>query len=194
MIEKYESFSNSYVVSNGNDAVIIDAGLSSDLATIIKNKYNIKAILLTHGQYDHIEGLKYFKDVDIYIHKDEEEFLYDSNLNLYYFMNSNSYNKGELKIHTVNDNDVIKLIGYVFLVIHTPGHTAGGISIKCDNMLFSGDTLFKRGIGRTDLETGNMDDLYNSLSSKLYKLDDCVVVYPGHGESTTIGDEKRNSQ
>ena len=192
MIEKYEIFSNSYVVSNGKDAIIIDAGLSKNAASAIKNKYNIKAILLTHGHYDHIEGLKYFKDVDIYIHEDEEDFLYDSNLNLYYFMNSDSYTRGEFMIHKVTDGDIIDLIGYKFYVIHTPGHTKGSVCYRYENNLFTGDTLFNLSVGRTDFPTGSKKMLMDSIK-KLKEINEDLNVYPGHNEDSRLFFEIENN-
>ena len=80
MIQKYEFFSNSYLVTNGQEAVLIDAGLPTRVIDNIRKKYSLKAVFLTHGHFDHIEGLKDLMDVDIYIHRDEEEFLYNSDL------------------------------------------------------------------------------------------------------------------
>ena len=80
MVELFDYYCNNYVVSNGKEAILIDAGLPESTISYIRKVYDLKAVLLTHGHYDHIEGLKYLKDLDIYIHEDEEAFLYDSNL------------------------------------------------------------------------------------------------------------------
>ncbi|MDY6915445.1 MAG: MBL fold metallo-hydrolase, partial [Candidatus Cloacimonadota bacterium] len=86
--------------------------------------------------------------------------------------------------------DVLELGKEKFTVLHTPGHTQGGICLHNQNILFSGDTLFNRGIGRTDLPGGNYKTLENSIMKKLWTLPDDTKVYPGHGTATTIGDEK----
>lgn len=185
--------SNSYILYQGGEGVLIDAGVSEldILSKIDKLNISLKYIILTHGHVDHIYNAVCVKNktgAKIVAHKEEVDLLKNPIANCSYFL-------GDVERVLVPDilvEDNTYLFGKRINIIHTPGHTAGGISIKCDNMLFSGDTLFKRGVGRTDLETGNMDDLCNSLINKLYKLDNCVVVYPGHGESTTIGDEKRN--
>ena len=93
----------------------------------------------------------------------------------------------------LKDGDVIDIDGLRLHVIHTPGHTPGGISIKCGDMLFSGDTLFFEGVGRTDLPGGSYKALINSIKTKLFTLPDATKVFPGHGPETTIGHEKRNN-
>ena len=192
MVIKYEFYSNSYVITNGNDAILIDCGLSNSLINKIKELYDVKAILLTHGHYDHIDGLRYFKDIDIYIHKDEEEFLYDSNLNLYHFMNKDSYNKGDFKIHLLNDGDILDLIGYQIKVIHTPGHTKGSVCYIIGDNMFTGDTLFKLSAGRTDFSTGNFRELKNSLD-KLKNLNYDYHIYPGHEDESSLFFEIKNN-
>lgn len=192
MIQKYEFFSNSYLVTNGQEAVLIDAGLPTRVIDDIRKKYSLKAVFLTHGHFDHIEGLKDLMDVDIYIHRDEEEFLYNSNLNLYGNMDHYIFKKGDLKIHSVLDNDIIKIIGYEFLVIHTPGHTRGSVCYKLDDNLFTGDTLFNLSIGRTDFPTGDYQIMKESLK-KLKNLNEDLKVYPGHEENTTLFFEIKNN-
>ncbi len=184
-------FENTYLINNGLDAIIVDPGegIGEYLEEI--NKYNIKAILLTHGHIDHIDGIKYFLNSDIYIYKDEVEFLDSKVLSLYEaFGKLKSFNKDNLKIHLLEEG-TINLLGFKIDVIHTPGHTKGSCCyLFNDNILFSGDTLFQVSVGRTDFPTGSMSELNNSLN-KLKKLDDTVKVYPGHGAETTIGFEKK---
>ncbi|MBQ9449332.1 MAG: MBL fold metallo-hydrolase [Acholeplasmatales bacterium] len=193
MVIKYEGYSNSYLLTNGNKAILIDCGLTESMANKIKKEYDLEAILLTHGHYDHIDGLRYFKDVDIYIYTLEEDFLYDDHLNLYYFMNQDSYYKGDLKVHLINDGDILNLIGLEIKVIHTPGHTRGSVCYQVDDMLFTGDTLFNLSVGRTDFPTGNYNMLKDSLS-KLKKLDKDFHVYPGHEEETSLRFEVENNR
>jgi hydroxyacylglutathione hydrolase len=90
------------------------------------------------------------------------------------------------------DGDEIAIGDLRLEVIHTPGHTPGSISLRCgDSCVFTGDTLFRRGIGRTDLPGGDEDAIYQSILSRLYPLSEALIVYPGHGASTTIGEERR---
>lgn len=184
-------FENTYLINNGLDAILVDPGegIGEYLEEI--KKYNIKAILLTHGHIDHIDGIKYFLNSDIYIYKDEAEFLDSKSLSLYEtFCKSKSFNKDNLKIHLLEEG-TINLLGFKIEVIHTPGHTKGSCCyLFNDNILFSGDTLFQVSVGRTDFPTGSMSELNDSLE-KLKKLDDTVKVYPGHGAETTIGFEKK---
>ncbi|MBW7461191.1 MBL fold metallo-hydrolase, partial [Paenibacillus sepulcri] len=87
----------------------------------------------------------------------------------------------------------LELISHTFLVMHTPGHSPGSVSLLCGEHLISGDVLFRKSVGRTDLPGGRERDLYDSIRGKLYKLDPNVRVYPGHGERTTIGYEMENN-
>ena len=198
MIEKFTTgsfFTNSYIISNDkNECVIVDPGLNyKNVANYIKEKYIPKAILITHGHLDHIDGINYFLDLPIYISEKEINLFYDTNDSLYYMVGRiNPFSEGMLNVHTVKENDVINLIGYSFKVIETPGHTMGSICYLMDNVLFSGDTLFKESIGRTDFPGGNYTIMLNSLK-KLKKLNDDIIVYPGHEDETTIGDEKNNN-
>lgn len=197
MIEKIVTGSfltNSYIISNEADCVIVDPGLNySDAANMIKSKYNVKAILITHGHMDHIDGIKYF-DVPVYIHELDKDFLFDASLSLYNMFRLNSpYKKGDLNIITVKDNDEFELIGYKFKVIHTPGHTRGSVCYSYNDKLLSGDTLFNMSAGRTDFPTGNPKDMRQSLNKIINKFNDNTDVYPGHESKTTIKNERKNN-
>ena len=197
MIEKIVTgtfFTNSYVISNGSDCVIVDPGLNySEAANTIKSKYNVKAILITHGHMDHIDGIKYF-DVPVYIHELDKDFLFDASLSLYnMFRLPTPYKKGDLNIITVKDNDEFELIGFKFKVTHTPGHTRGSVCYSYGNKLLSGDTLFSMSAGRTDFPTGNPKDMKNSLNKIINNFSDNVDVYPGHESKTTIKNERKNN-
>ena len=187
---------NSYIVSNDKkECIIVDPGLDyKDVAKYIKEKYIPKAILLTHGHLDHIDGILYFMDLPIYINKLEEEMLYDSNLSLYYMVGRVSpFNKDNLNIHHVKDGDSINLIGMNIKVLETKGHTKGSVCYYYDKYLFSGDTLFRGSCGRCDFPTGSFSDMKKSLNILMDTFDDDVVVYPGHGDSTTIYEERHNN-
>ena len=197
MIEKIVTgsfFTNSYVISNGSDCVVVDPGLNySEAANTIKSKYNVKAILITHGHMDHIDGIKYF-DVPVYIHELDKDFLFDASLSLYnMFRLPTPYKKGDLNIITVKDGDEFELIGFKFKVTHTPGHTRGSVCYSYGNKLLSGDTLFNMSAGRTDFPTGNPKDMRNSLNKIINNFSDNVDVYPGHENKTTIKNERKNN-
>ena len=187
---------NSYIISNeNNECIVVDPGLDYKKAyEYIKNKYKVKAILLTHGHFDHIDGLQYFMNRPIYIHKLEEEFLYDSYLSLYDMIGrSNPFSMGDLDIRLVHNGDKINLIGYEFEVIHTPGHTKGSVCYKYSEGVLTGDTLFCGTCGRTDFPTGNITQIINSLKFLTSNLDGDLICYPGHENYTSILREKNNN-
>ena len=188
-------FTNSYIISNDkNECVIVDPGLNyGNVAKYIKSKYDVKAILLTHAHLDHIDGIQFFLDTPIYISDIEYNNLFDTEVTLYDTIGRISpYNEGMLNIIKVKHNDIIKLIGYEFKVLFTPGHTSGSVCYLMGDVLFSGDTLFNDSIGRTDFPTGSMKSMKESLNY-LMTLDDNIKVYPGHNDETTIGYEKNNN-
>ncbi|MDD2480862.1 MAG: MBL fold metallo-hydrolase [Lutispora sp.] len=179
-----------------NKTAVIDPGGDFDeLRKFIEsNNLNIKYIILTHGHGDHIgaliEAKDYFK-AEVMVHSDDYDMLQNNNRN---YSSKLGYNKVEVKADKkLNDGDVISL-GSIFMeIIHTPGHTRGSICIKCDNIVFSGDTLFAGSIGRTDLDGGSFNDIINSIKNKILILPDNTEVYPGHGPSTTVAIEKKNN-
>lgn len=197
MIEKITTGyfeTNTYIVSNQGKCVIIDPGLDFfDTAEKIKEQYEVKAILLTHGHMDHIDGIRYF-DVPVYIHEAEISFLEDPTLSLYHMFGSKiPFQKANLRIIPIQDGMEIELIGYTFKVLHTPGHTRGSVVYSYKDKLLSGDTLFSMSIGRTDFPTGNIKMMRESLKKIIESYSDMVDVYPGHGEKTTIGFERKNN-
>ena len=188
---------NCYVVSNEEtkEAVIVDpAAYPKKLKSYLQeNELQVKAILLTHGHFDHIMGIDGGLEdyqVPVYVHEDEAELIADPILN-----ESNTYTNGYTydKAEYIREGQILKLIGYEFQVIHTPGHTSGGVSyyVASENVLFSGDTLFHGSVGRTDFKTSSMSALIHSIREKLFLLPDETVVYPGHMGATTIGTEKK---
>lgn len=186
-------FTNSYVISNEGKCVVVDPGLGYEKAAeLIKSKYEVVAILITHGHMDHIDGIKYF-DVPVYIHELDKEFILNSSLSLYSMMGmSNPFKNKKIELITVKDNDVISLIGYDFNVLHTPGHTRGSVCYSYTNKVLSGDTLFCGGCGRTDLPTGDGLKLRKSLRKIIDTYPDNYDVYPGHESKTNIKNERKN--
>lgn len=189
---------NCYIIGckDTNEVFIVDPGGGSDiiLNEINKKNLNVKYIILTHGHGDHIGGIIKLKNeinAPILIHKDDEDMLLDSSLNLTSMM---SIDKIEIKPdRLLEDNDIINIGNLEAKIIHTPGHTKGSICIKVKNTLITGDTLFKGSIGRSDLYGGDHETLINSIKSKLLILDEDLKVYPGHGDSSTIKYEKKNN-
>ena len=162
---------------------------------LLEEKLDVKGILLTHGHFDHIlglDGLLEMFDVPVYVHENEEELIKDPVLN-----QSKTYTNGYAftRAKYVKDKDVLNLIGYSFQVIHTPGHTKGGVCyyVEEEEVLFSGDTLFYASVGRTDFPTGSTSELIRSIREKLMCLPDDTIVYPGHMGATSIGYERQQN-
>jgi hydroxyacylglutathione hydrolase len=149
-----------------------------------------KFIVNTHGHIDHI-GANSEMELPVYIHERDANFLTNPLLSLAPFYGKL---KGSPKASRIlRDGDEIDISGITLKVIHTPGHTPGGISLYHKGIVFTGDTLFAQSIGRTDLPYGSQKDILHSIKEKLFQLDEATIVYPGHGDETTIGFEKRNN-
>ena len=179
-------FENTYLLDDGYNAVLIDPGEGIDKYLDEIKKYNVVAILLTHAHVDHIDGIKYF-DCPIYLNKKEEIVLKNNDYNLYNAFNKKmGFNTNKLNLVLLNDEDTFELIGRTFKIIETSGHTIGSsVYLVDDKIMFSGDTLFQVGVGRTDFPTGSYKDLNASLA-KLAKMDKSVKIYPGHGVETSL--------
>jgi glyoxylase-like metal-dependent hydrolase (beta-lactamase superfamily II) len=157
------------------------------------NGFEIAAILLTHGHFDHIWGcsrLRQLTSAPVYAYEGEEKVLLSADLNV----SADAGRACTVKANTLlKDGEEVTIEGMTFKVIATPGHTQGSCCYYFEeaNMLISGDTLFEESVGRTDLPTGSMSTLVRSVKDKLFVLPDDTVVYPGHGDSTTIEHEKK---
>jgi hydroxyacylglutathione hydrolase len=182
---------NCYVVNSEKtkETLIIDPGLESSseaqqiLNYIAKGNLKVKLILNTHGHDDHISGDIIFQkkyNVPIYIHK------YDA-------PSIEELENGEFPVPVLlEESSQIKFGDEVLTVMHTPGHTSGSICLLGEKLVFTGDTLFAGGIGRTDFPGGSMNEMRHSLE-KLVRLSDYFLIYPGHGHSSIIGEEKRSN-
>jgi len=154
---------NCYILTKGTSAIIIDPGDEYEKISKELKKLNLKAILLTHHHFDHVGALKNFENIKIFDNRNLEEKEY-------------------------------KIDNFKFEVIYTPGHTSDSISFyfKEENKMFTGDFVFKNTIGRTDLDTGNINEMYTSIE-KLKTYPRNTKLYPGHGNTTSIEDEIKNN-
>jgi len=188
---------NSYLIENEErkELVIVDPATCPDyvVSHVKAQGYIPKAILLTHGHFDHVMGIDRWVeefDIPVYLHEDEKEILANPRLNLsWMFGKRYAYEK----VCGLKDGEILEVAGFSFQIIHTPGHTAGGCCYyeQAEEVLISGDTLFCRSVGRSDFPTGNGRTLVESIRNKLFCLPDEVMVYPGHNELTCIADEKQ---
>lgn len=186
---------NCYIVycEDTKEGIVIDPGDEGDriLKRVEELNLDVKYIILTHGHGDHIGGLKEVKEgtqAPILIHEGDRELLNDGTKNLSSVMATGSVQLEADRF--VKDGEELSFGNYSAKIIHTPGHTPGGISINIDGSLFTGDTLFTGSIGRTDFPGGSYEQIINSIKEKLVPFSDDIIVYPGHGPSSTIGREK----
>lgn len=189
---------NCYIVfdETTKDALIIDpAGDAHKISKFITQKeLSVKAIFITHGHGDHIGAVEELRDlykVEVYVHQADEYMLQSARHNL-----SNLMSGPDVAFDPdwhVGHGERMTFGSLNIEIIHTPGHTKGGICILHGNQLFTGDTLFAGSIGRTDLEGGNHNELLKSIHDRLLNMNDGVEVYPGHGSASTIGRERKSN-
>ena len=188
---------NCYLIINEEtkELIIIDPATCPDyvVSHVNSNGYIPRAIFLTHAHFDHVMGIDgWVKEfgIPVYLHEEEKRVLEDPELNLSGVFGA-SYSYSDVKC--LKDGQEVEVSGFIFKVIHTPGHTCGGCCYYCaeEGVLISGDTLFYQSVGRRAFPTGSMGTLVRSIKEKLFCLPEDVMVYPGHNDSTCIGDEKK---
>ncbi len=175
---------------------LVDPGTYSEAITdfIKENNIELECIVLTHAHGDHIGGLERFMsefNAPVYIHEKEAPILKDANKN-----ESLGIVGYKIEIDAdrlLKDGEELEIGGIPIKILHTPGHTPGGMCIYVGSYLISGDTLFAESIGRTDFRYSSTDDLINAVKNKLYSLPDDTIVLPGHGLETSIGHEKKRN-
>jgi glyoxylase-like metal-dependent hydrolase (beta-lactamase superfamily II) len=180
------------------DAVVIDPAGDYDLIfkKIDKYKANIKYIINTHGHYDHTSGNTHMlgktKGV-LLIHKNDSPYLRIMNEECALF--SDEKNRKDKKVLLLQNNDKIIIGNTELWVIHTPGHSAGSISIYSNGNIFTGDTLFTEGVGRTDLQDSSTESLIDSIKNKILTLSDDTKIWPGHHYGrkpvSTVSEQKK---
>jgi glyoxylase-like metal-dependent hydrolase (beta-lactamase superfamily II) len=192
---------NCHVVRVAGDpgCLIVDAGFDPGemIGHVEQHGLSPELLILTHAHADHIAGIRQvrgrFPELPILIHDEEREWLVDPELNLSAGMGFPV--TAPAATGTLADGDEVTIGGHVFTVLHTPGHSPGGITLYCADAhaAIVGDSLFNGSIGRTDFPGSDFETLAGSIRTKLYALPDETIVYPGHGPRTTIGREKRSN-
>ncbi|TJY38509.1 MBL fold metallo-hydrolase [Cohnella pontilimi] len=190
---------NAYLVTNAERtrAIVIDPGTPDSSLLRRLEQFEVEAVLITHAHFDHIGGVEKVRErfgCPVYLHSAEKDWLSDAAKNgSLRWPEATPPIAGRAPDRLLSDGDELQLLGQTFRVLHTPGHSPGSVGFLCGDLLFAGDALFRRSVGRTDLPGGSSDQLTRSIREKLYVLPDDVIVLPGHGPDTTIGEERRDN-
>lgn len=196
---KVESFitspigTNTYLVSENGRGILIDVGSDGEDLYLyaLKEGISIEAVLLTHGHFDHANGCAELqqKGIKIYIHEADAEKLYTyKGMAAFAGVKLNAFKADEF----VTDGEILHFIGKEIKVIHTPGHSKGSVCYVIDDSVFCGDTLFCGSYGRYDFYDGDLNELKNS-AKKIFSLNGDYKLYPGHGEFSTLDEERKTN-
>ena len=187
---------NNYLIidEESKEAALIDcSAVDNDIRAELKAQgATLKYILLTHGHFDHIAGLRPNFNVPVLMHQNDQGWV--NKVNQYMPM----MGMPEMTVPKIDkyieDGEIIKLGNTEIKVIHTPGHTQGGVCFYIDGKLFSGDTIFREAVGRCDLEGGDFDQIVDSIETKIFTLPPETLIYPGHGRMTSVEWEKEHNR
>lgn len=185
---------NTYIIHDGKNAAVIDPGGNAKriLLTLQENGLTLEKILLTHGHFDHIGAVAELKNefnAPVYIHSADEEMLRDRKASLAMFFHTQQ--EPIVADVTVEHGDEIDCCGERLTVLHTPGHTKGGVCFQGEKEIFTGDTLFYESVGRTDFPGGDYEQLMDSIKTRLFSLEGDYTIYPGHDDFTTLEHERQ---
>ena len=178
---------NCYILEEGNEAAVIDPGGEAPAILEALEGAELRYILLTHGHYDHVGGVAELKkarpQAEVYIHEGDFREVDPSLFPLHVQLDG---------VKFYGEGSILSLGGLTIQVLHTPGHSEGGVTLRCGELLFCGDTLFAGSCGRTDFPGGSVPKLLASLR-RLGKLEGDFQVCPGHMELTTLEEERRQN-
>jgi hydroxyacylglutathione hydrolase len=190
--------SNSYLVADPASrlAAVIDPGMESDIVldAVRRQGLRVETVIITHGHFDHVFSSARFKaetGAEVVMHPDDLALLAEVPETARFFGIKAPVPPDPDRL--VREGDAVAVGGLTLQVLETPGHTPGSISLRLDDAVFVGDTLFAGSVGRTDLTGGSLDVLLKSIRGKLLSLPDRTVVYAGHGPATSIGVERRDN-
>lgn len=183
---------NAYVASDSKTAAVIDPGADAGAIEAAMQGLDCVAVLLTHAHFDHIGAAAYFKrkGAKIYMHSDDEKLLTGGGHLARQFGETLDEFAPDV---FVSDGDELEIGEMKFKVLHTPGHTDGSVCYISENIVFSGDTLFCGGVGRTDFPSGSAQKLYRSIDEKLFALQGEYKILSGHGAPSSLSYEKKNN-
>ena len=191
---------NCYIVcsSSTKQGMIIDPGAEAEtiLRTVQQTGLSISLIVITHAHMDHVGALREVQEktnAQFAVHEAEKGFVFSAPMRMLTSLGLTPVKSPPKPDRLLEDGDQINVGDLHFEVLYTPGHSSGGICLLGHGVVFSGDTLFNFGIGRTDFPGCSHERLMKSIREKLMVLPDETIVYPGHGPSTTIGDERRGN-